>query len=262
MKIKSLVEVLIAAHFTTKVNSDFASRGGILLVAPPASLKTTIINAAFKFHDAVILSDINIQTLIPMRDDMNSGKINSLAFTEVGKLYQRNAVTSSNIEGHLAGMVEEGFTNASFEDQRMATLKARCLVVGGMTPSLYRQKYTGWDQSGFLRRFLWCVYQMKDKQAIMNAIDKWKIIELNDFSIPIGLGDAKIPYQISSANSRKLRHLLRDQPGQETPFILLKKIFCVVRYWHRAERGADQKAMDVIIDFAQSLERGGAELTL
>jgi len=47
-----------------------------------------------------------------MRDDIAGGRINTLSFLEMEKIYQRHASTSSNIEGHLKAMVEEGFTNA------------------------------------------------------------------------------------------------------------------------------------------------------
>lgn len=263
MRLNTLMQVLLAAHFSYKVEGEFLQRGGIMLVAPPASLKSTIISSSYiDIHDALCLSDINIQTLIPMRDDIAGGRINTLSFLELEKIYQRHPSTASNIEGHLKAMVEEGFTNASFEDQRMQCLQARALVVGAMTPSLQRMKYTAWRENGFLRRFLWCMYQMKDKQLLMDAIDNWKKLGMSDVDLPIGMSQKSIDPRMEQKESTQIRVMLRYQPGQETPYVLMKKIFCVLRYWNRKDDNPSKKAMAVMNDFSESLRKDGAQLTL
>ena len=87
MQVRSLLEVLDAAHLTKFVRSPFSSRGGILLIGPPETLRTTLISSALEdYPDALVLSDINVKQLIEMREDMSAGKITTLAFTELAKL--------------------------------------------------------------------------------------------------------------------------------------------------------------------------------
>jgi hypothetical protein len=257
LKLSSLMEVLVAAHMTEIVDSPFTQRGGIMLVAPPGNLKSTMVASAYEhFPDAKVLSDINIQTLIGLRDDIAAKRLNTLAFTEIEKLYQRHAATAGNIEGHLKAMVEEGFSRASFEDQRMFCLVAKCLVVGSMVPIIYRQKYTQWQANGFLRRFLWVTYTLKDQDALMRAIHNWKKLTVrNGIFYPIMMGGS-LPYKVSEADSRTIRKMVHFQPGQETPYVLLKKIYSVLLWKHKG-----RKAMTILDDFAESLGRTGATLS-
>src|SRR6476646_6884687 len=136
MKARSLLEVIDAAHLSYYVESPFPSRGGLMLVGPPGVLKSTFIASGLSdYPSALVLSDLNVQQLVRLRDDLSGGRYTSIGFTEFEKLYQRASSTSENIEGHIKALVEEGFTRASFEDQRMATMSARALVVGAMTYS-------------------------------------------------------------------------------------------------------------------------------
>src|SRR6266849_9404066 len=111
MKVRSVLEVLDAAHLTKFVHSPFPTRGGILLIGPPETLRTTLIDSALSdYPDALVLSDINVKQLIEMREDMSAGKITTLAFTELAKLYARNPAVAKNIEGHIMALVEEGLS--------------------------------------------------------------------------------------------------------------------------------------------------------
>ena len=58
MKLDSLLELLVASHLSYWVKGPgFDSRGGVMLVANPESLKTQILKQAYKpFHDAIILN--------------------------------------------------------------------------------------------------------------------------------------------------------------------------------------------------------------
>jgi hypothetical protein len=258
LKLSSLMEVLVAAHLTELVDSPFDQRGGIMLVAPPGNLKSTLIRAAYDhFPDAKVLSDLNIQTLIGLRDDIAAKRLNTLAFTEVEKLYQRHSATAGNIEGHLKAMVEEGFTRASFEDQRMFCLSARCLVAGSLLPVIYRQKYKQWNDNGFLRRFLWVTYTLRDQDALMKAIHDWKKLTLrNGISYPIMMG-GKLPYKVTEQESRTIRKMIHFQPGQETPYVLMKKIYSILIWKHKGKN-----AMRILTDFSEGLQREGGQLTL
>lgn len=257
----SLVEVITAAHLSVYVDSKFNNRGGIMLVAPPSSLKSTIIRQLEAFPNAMVLSDANVQQLMKIRDDVASGYYKTLAFMEVEKLYQRNDATSANVEGHLKGMVEDGFSHSASSDQRMIVRQARCLVVGGMTYSLYKRKFGGWQDDGFARRFLWCHYVLADRQVLMRSIHRWKPIDIAASPIVFGLpSGSRIQFDVTESESADLGRWLKFYKEAETPFILLKKILCVLKW--RYEKKKPGLAMEILKDFSECLTKEGAEMVI
>jgi hypothetical protein len=262
MQPDSFLEFLDAAHLTKYVESPYAARGGIMIVGPPNTLKSTMIELSYsEYPNALILSDINVNTLTQIKDDLAAGHYPTIAFPAFEKLYQRHKSTSANVEGYLMALVEEGFSRASFEDQRMAAIKARALIVGAIPYSFYQANYTRWNQSGFLRRFLWCVLRLKDSEKIMEAIHNWKLIPFNGISHRIP-GSKTIPYTMSATESRTLRAMIRQQPsGNSTPYVLLKKIHCALKWKYSSTKhpGAYRKILE---DVAPAFSKGGAEVNL
>jgi hypothetical protein len=257
VKASSVIEVISAFHLTKYVDhSQFSSRGGIFLIAPPGSLKSSLIGAGLEgFPDALQLSDLNVNTLSALKQSLIDQRWTTVAFGEYEKLYQRNPGTAANIEGHLKAMVEEGFGKESFTDQRMMITRAFVGMIGGVTPSCYQRMFTRWMENGFLRRFLWCQYIMADSEAIMNAIHKWKPLSFGKIIKEVP-ANGKIPYSISSKESLTLRNMIKSQPAHESPYIIIKKIFCVLKW----RRGA-KKAMEILEDFSEGL-REGAKLQI
>jgi hypothetical protein len=257
MRALSLIEALSACHQSKYVNGDYNQRGGIFIVSPPGSLKSTLIKRALEeYPDALVLSDINIQTLSVLKNSLIDGRYSTLAFGEFEKLYQRNPATAANIEGHIKALVEEGFQRASFEDQRAVGLAARACVIGGITPSCYVQRLTKWEENGFARRFLWGNYTLANSDAIVDAISRWKLISFGKISVKAP-GNKKIPYEITKAENGILKDIIGAQPSRETPFVLIKKMFCVLKWRHGA-----RKANEIIEDFGECLSMKGATLTL
>lgn len=261
MKVTNFIEVLDAAHLSHYVKFDFEQRGGIMIVGPPASWKSTVIKIALnEYPNALVLSDINVQQLIMMRDDLAAGRYITMGFLEMEKIYQRNPAVAANTEGHIKAIVEEGFTIASFEDQRKIKANARCCVMGAMTYALYDKKFSDWMKGGFARRFLWCAVRMEDPEMIMNAIHEGKLVDLD--GIPRRMPSTKIPYTLTEDESRTIRKMVREQPGQETPYVLLKKIACVLKWKYQRVPDPSRKTMDILKDFATCLTRSGAEMVL
>jgi hypothetical protein len=258
LKASTVIEILSAAHLARYVDhSTYSQRGGIFLVAPPGQLKSTLIASALScFPDALCLSDLNIQTLAAMKSSFIDGKYQTLAFGEFEKLYQRNASTAANIEGHLKAMVEEGFGKTSFQDQRMASFRARVMVVAGITPSCYAKMYTAWMDNGLARRFLWCIYRMKDMNAITDSIHRWEPLVFGKATREVP-SNGFIPFSVTEEQSSYIRKLLEYQPDCSTPYVLMKKILSVL-VW----RYSSTKAMDILTDFAESLSKEGSELVL
>jgi hypothetical protein len=259
MKPITVIEVIDACHLTKHIESPFPQRGGLMLVAPPGALKSTMIECALQeYPNALPAADINVNTFMKLRDDLQSNKYATIAFGEFEKLYQRNANTAANIEGVIKACVEEGFVRGPFEDVRMGGCKARVLIVGGMTPGFFASKYDSWQKSGFARRFLWCMFSVQNPELILEAIHEWRRIEMN--GIPRRYPGMKgIPFDVTDAESRYLMKLVRDQPGDASPYVLLKKIFSVLKWKYPKDPKVPKQ---IIEDFADSLKRNGTELVI
>jgi hypothetical protein len=267
MKINTIVEVICAAHLSYLVNSpkEFSSCGGLMFVAPVGHLKTVITKTLDLWQpQALVLSDITIRQLVEMREQISSGKIHTLGFMELPKLYSRNADVSSNVEGAIQQMADEGWRAANWENQNMTLRDAKCLIVGAMPPSFYARKWGGWNAGGWSRRFIWCHFQLADTEIIMESIDRWQPLDLGRmvYSVP---ASASIPFTVTQDESRMIRNVLRrTKAGYEAvPFQLLKKIFAVIK-WRYSEMGttaAKKKALEILFDFAQCLQ-GVADLQI
>ena len=228
-----------------------------MVIAPPGALKSTLIRLALEdYPDALLLSDLNINTLTQLKNSLIDHRYTTLGFGEFEKLYQRNPATAANIEAHLKALVEEGFSRASFEDQRAQTMAARCSVIGGITPSCYSRLFTKWMENGFSRRFLFCSYTLGNPDAIMDAIERWKHISLGRV-ILTAPGNKKIPYSITPEENKMLKKSVSSQPTREGPFVLCKKILCVLKWRH-----GPKKACDIFMDFSECMEAKGAHLEI
>lgn len=263
MKAASLIEVLVAAHLSGYVDADnFPERGGIMLIAPPGQLKSTFIKQCYNaYHPSVVtMSDINVETLNKMRPKISQGYIRTLALPAFEKIYERNPQTASNIEGHIKAFVDEGFMLPSFANQNMlAQSEARCLVVGGLVDDCYRRKFDRWDENGFVRRFMWCSFQLKDPQMLIEAIHKWERIEFED-RVPL-LPNHKIKMTVTPEESKYMMRILESQNCPATPYALLKKIFAVLK-WKFNREDDKKRPMEIIRDFSECLGKRMARMTL
>lgn len=257
MKIINLMEVISAAHCTKYIESPFPSRGGLFLIGPPGQLKSTIIKLSLiEYPDTLLLSDLNVSSLSALRESLIGGRYSTLGFGEFEKLYKRNPASASNLEAHLQMMVEEGFDKTSFEDPRMMTMTARVLLIGGITPTCYVKRFLDWQNSGFLRRFLWVSYKLANPEAILKAIHEWKPLDFGKMSFKVP-ANRNIPFKVAREKSLWLESLLQHQPAKETPLIVLKKIFCVLEW-----RYGSKRATEIMKDFSGGLSKSGAEIYL
>jgi hypothetical protein len=226
-----------------------------MLVAPPGHLKSTIIKESLiLYSDTLALSDLNVSSLSALKNSLVSGRYNSIGFGEFEKLYERNPGSASNLEGHLRALVEEGFDKMSFQSPEMIGVTARVLLVCGITPVIYTKRWQAWLDSGFARRFIWSHFKLADEDAIVRAIREWKRISFGRISSSIPANKA-IEYVVQRKDAVALERMLNDQPSKETPYTLLKKVFCVL-VW----RYGRKKAFVILHDFEESLHRGGATL--
>jgi len=242
MSPQTLIEIIDAAHLTSFITSPFPQRGCLMLVGPPGALKTTFLRTALIQHpSALFLSDLNINSLMKLRESLVSGRYRTIAFPEYEKLYQRKADTASNIEGTIKQLIEEGFTRASFEEQDAITYTARTLVVGAMTYSFYNKMVGPWRESGFKRRILWLGIKLSNPDKIMEAIRRWELIEIDD--VPRKFPTQDIPFNVTEDESRKIEKMLEGQ-WEATPYVLLKKIYAVLKWKYRKHPRRAMELMD------------------
>lgn len=257
MKPQTLIDVFDAAHLTRYVESEeFPKRGGIMVVGPPGALKTSLMLLGIQVYpDALILSDLNVTSLMGLRDELIGGRFSTIVFPEFEKLYQRKAESSSNVEGTLKQLVEDGFTRASFEPQGMISMNARAMVIGAQTYSFYTKHYQNWKNDGFLRRFLWCSIKLKNPDRILQSIHKWEKIQLD--GIPRKHPTGIIKMNVEENESKFLLECLQTQQ-EATPFVLLKKIMAVLKWKYKND---PKRPMQIMKEFSQCL-KGTATIEL
>lgn len=264
MLASDLVEVLCAAHLASLVEGPFNERGGIMVVGPPGVLKSTFVSTLdHHYQDAIMMSDVNVKSLVRMRDAIASGKVNTLVLPELAKVYERADVTSMNVEGTLRALTAEGFSAASFEDSRVNRLQARAVVIAALTPSLVETHFSAWEESGFNRRFLWCLIRLSDPTALERAAVNWKRIDFRIRHVPLAPLGSKIPNLTEHAERKRLAVLVKYQPGGDhaIQIQLMVRILAVLRWWYN-ETGDRRDPMQTVEAFAVSLGRAGAELEL
>lgn len=259
MRVGSLIEFIDAAADTKFVNGPFEERGGIMIVGPPGSFKTTITECALESHpDSIICSDLNVQQWLQIKDDFISKRYTILGFPEFEKLYQRHPATASNLEGIIKALISEGFGTGPNGDPRMPRLKARGLVIGGITNDCFERHYNDWQKNGFLRRFLWLLVSVRNPDVIVEAIRKWELIDFGRLaSRP---ANKNINVKIGKERSDMIEKMLRTQPGLNgTGYVLMKKITAVLEWRYQKTPG---KVDTLLKDISGALGKNGDEMII
>lgn len=261
------MEVLSAAHLAYRVTApkEFQARGGMMFCAPPGHLKTALTKTLDLWKpQALVISDLTIRQLSDMREDISVGKITTLAFMEMQKVYARNADIANNLEGALHQMADEGFRLPNWESQDMVVKEAKALIVGAMPTNFYKRKWQDWKNSGWARRFLWCHFQLGNPEIIMDSIHHWTPIDFGKI-IYAAPASGAVPFMVSEQESNLIRNILsRSKAGYDSvPFILMKKIFSVLkwRYADLGARSAAKMAQEIVVDFSECLQ-GVADLQI
>lgn len=266
LTLRSLLDVVYAAHLSSYVQYPLEERGGIVLVGPPGVLKSAILNVLERHYVNVVeLSDLNVQQFVKeMRDPVASGEIRTIVFPELEKLYERHQNTAANLEGILRALVAEGFKAASWEPKRLARLTARCLVLGAMVPQVRDDHHERWSKTGFERRFLWPLIRLSSGSlAVMRqTVVQQQLVDFQDTVFPPEpAGD--IPNQTTPEERTRLLDLLGHQPGPHTAqHHLLVKILSVLKWWYTGLGRVEGEAWRTILEFAGALSNSGAELVL
>lgn len=260
MKPVTLIEIIDAAHCTAYVESPFEQRGGIMLVGPPETLRTTVIDLALSQHpSALIVNDINMRSLTSLKDELTSGRYSTIGFLDYQKLYERQGSTSSNVEGTLRALMEEGFSKTPHDDPTSASTRARAFLCAAVVESMFKDKAQSWKQTGYLRRWLICLVFMPalSRNKLIQSVHHWKKLEFD--GIKRLSPTTPIPYNITEEESQRLLLMVREQPSQGTPFVLLKKIYSVLKWKYKDEPA---RVANIMSDFAASLKKDGTGLII
>lgn len=231
-----------------------------MLIGPPETLRTTVIETALGEHpSALVLSDVNMNSLSQLKDDFTAGRYSSIGFLDYQKLYERHSSTSANIEGTLRQMMEEGYQRSPHDDPTSPATKARAFVIAAVVETFFKNHSRSWRESGFLRRWLCCLFYMPalSRNKLTGAVHKWE--KLNFDGIRRITPTTPIPYNLTEAESEWLQWMVREQPSQATPYVLLKKVYVVLKWKYPKNLKYARKVME---DFAPCLTKNGADISL
>jgi hypothetical protein len=137
------------------------------------------------------------------------------------------------------------------------------MVVGAMTPECQARHFKDWEDSGFNRRFLWPLITLDDPEVLERAVEEWTLLELGQADFP-ALPQGEIPNTTTREERQALRVLVKYQPGgsHATQLAILVKMLAVLRWWYKARGLPVTKALDRMREFARSLSKTGARLTV
>lgn len=256
--------MLAAIHLSSFVESPFKDRGGIFLVGPPGALKSTCVEFLdVHFSDALVLSDVNVQTLVKLKDRISGHSIRTLVMSDMGKIYERHLSVAANVEGTLRALAGEGFQSASFEDATISRLTARATIIGAMTGSTREKHASRWDDSGFGRRFMWSLVSLRDPHALERAVVQGQLLEIVQSEAPHAPVSGSIPDYTTRAERLEIAGWCKYQPTPHNIQVAtLVKSWAVLKWWARQRTKSEAVAWRTITRFAKSLGRNGVELEI
>jgi hypothetical protein len=259
LNFSTLCEIVSAVHLSRFVQSPFQERGGLFFVAPPGHLKTSALDILDQFDRTLILTNVVNKSLNAMRQDALAGTICTIGFSDWEMIYRRHGSVSSQIEGTVMALASEGYRNPAFTDQRLTSIPARCTIMGAMTIKFFETKYEEWNDSGFLRRFLFPQYRLANPEDLEDAIVEWRKAELDgtfQFRVPTS---RSIPYHVERHEAEVIRHSLRHiKYDKKIAMILSQKIVAVLKW--KFTKQDPKKPMAIWRDFAESFSKAGADL--
>ena len=261
VRIATLIECVKAAHLTSYVQSDFPQSAGMFVVGPPGVLKTTILGALESYESVLTLSDVNSKVLHGViKTQLTSNTIRSLVLPEVQRIYERDPRTAAGVEGTIRSLVEEGFSGASFEDPTVTRFTARAFVIGAMTDKFRDENWQRWNDSGFARRFLWCLVRLADPSILMNAVEQGRRAMVEDDVTNMPTPTMGTIPALDPVLRKRIRPLVRKQPKpSNVQFELLCRMAAVLDFYYKRNK-VKRDAIATIQEFGGAI-LNGAELT-
>jgi hypothetical protein len=261
VRISTLMECVKAAHLSTYVDSQFSHASGLMIVGPPGVLKTTILKALDPYESVLTLSDVNSKVLHGIiKTQLTNNAIKSLVLPEVQRIYERDPRTAAGVEGTIRSLVEEGFSGASFEDPTVSRFTARAFVIGAMTDKFRDENWQRWNDSGFARRFLWCLIRLGDPSILMNAVEQGRMAMVADDVVAMPTPPLGTIPALDVAQRKRIRPLVRKQPKpSNVQFELMCRMAAALVYYYKRNK-IKRDPIETIQEFGGCV-LGGAELT-
>lgn len=252
--------ILQYAVMSHRVKDSYGDRGGIMLVAGPGQLKTTLLRA-FEYQLGVMAySDINTTQLIELKGQITSKKVNTIVLYDVNKLYERHRSVTANLIGNLRALMSEGFSTANLDrtSHSMVSRVARALVLMAATDDCYQRNYGDWFHDGFARRVLFLNYVLDDPSALANAAVKDIPIEIPSCykEVPVNFS---LPGKLGAKEEQWLMKLSGQTAGESIPLILMRRIFILAQHFNRLDR-KEPRASDLIETIVEANRKEGIEL--
>jgi hypothetical protein len=262
--VNAVVEGICAIHLASYVSAPYKDRGGLMLVGPPGVLKTTLLDVLDdNYHNALSISNAFMQTMGRLQPSFYNGQVRSLCFPDLQSVYAGDPRTSGRIEQMMMQLSGEATrTISGGQDARHAKFKGYCTIFACMTDNFYQERAQRWDTSGFLRRFLWSTYTLDDPEILIRAIMEWTRADLGSMRIPALPNGFYIQESLTIDERKEIFTWLRHQPiPHEIQFQVMCKAVCALR-WHYEQIGLKTDAMKTMREFAETLQRDAAMLTI
>lgn len=261
VNVSTLLECVKAAHLSTYVTSPFQQTSGLFLVGPPGVMKTTILRALDPYESVLTLSDVNSKVLTSIiKGQLTSNTIKTLVLPEVQRIYERDPRTAAGVEGTIRSLVEEGYHGASYEDPTVTRFIARACVIGAMTDKFRDLNWTRWQDSGFARRFMWCLVRLGDPAILMNAVESGRLATVKNDVVQMPTPAMGGIPPIDAAMRKKIRPLVRKQPKPaNVQYEMLCRMAAVLAFYYSKAK-SKKDPLETIQEFGNSI-LGGAELT-
>ncbi len=259
---EQVIEAICACHLASYVQAPVSDRGGLMLVGPPGALKTTFLEVLESYHNTMTMSSINTQTLMRAQQDLYSGAIRSLIIPDMHALYAGDPRTAARVESTLMQLAGEGTRGASWQDTRHQHFIARATIFSAMTPTHFERHSKEWEESGFLRRFLWCRYTLADPDVLMRALERWTRAELGLVTAPVLPASNVIPDSLTNADRASIRTWLKYQPRpHEIQYALLCRATAALKWCYHSSK-IKRNALETMRAFSKTLQRDAAIVAL
>jgi hypothetical protein len=193
-----------------------------------------------------------------MQTQFFNGAMRSLVLPDLQAMYAGDPRTAQRLEQALMQLAGEGHRGASWQDVRFQKFRSRCTIFGAMTQQLHEKHSANWETSGFLRRFLWVSYTLKDPDVLMNALEQWKRAEIGAITIPTLPANNTIPDSMTVTERREIRTWLKHQPDpHEIQFSLLCRATSALAWHYKAHR-IPRSPLKTMRAFAETLQKEAA----
>jgi hypothetical protein len=129
-----------------------------------------------------------------------------------------------------------------------------------MPNDFFEMQAERWEQIGFMRRFVWFYYRLKNPDLLTDAIVQWERVRINGMVTAPQQPIEELRDETTAEERRELIALLKYQPGpKEIRLVLLSRTLTVLR-WHYRRIGVDRDAMDTLREFSRGIGNRAANL--